>query len=235
MSRLVRAACAVPVLIALAGCGGGAATAPAALPDVTPTKARAVAAARAINLTIDDLPLFTRDRDTKKTPESAALDRRFSRCIGIPVGNLQTVAEVDASFSHDFRMVASDVDVVKTLSAAKRDVAAIRKPGAGACVAEVLGTVLERSMDGQGSVSTPSVRTFTPNPAYGASEAFGFEITATVRLPQGQLPVHLAFMGFAVKHTEVSLMVISPGRPFPADQRDGLFITLVQTAKAKAV
>ena len=236
MSRLVRAACLIPVLVALAGCGGGASPASVKMVDVAPTKIRAIAAAKAINLTLDDLPLFKRDRvSSADKKRNEVYDRAFNRCLGLPAGSAGLLAEVGTSFSTQLRQVSSEVDVVPTFRVADRDVAAMHKPGAADCVGSVLKSVVIDAVGGQGDVASSRVSAFTPNAAYGAKGAFGFEATMKIRIPQGEMPMHFAFMGFAHKHTEVSLLVIGLGQAFPSDQRDGLFITLVQNAHTKAV
>lgn len=235
MTPLHRAACALPLLAAAVGCGGGGAKATAVVPDVAPTKARALAAVKAINLTIDDLPLFTTNPPHKARPGETDYDAVFSTCLGVPAGKVGRVAAVEVSFSHDFREVVSHVDVKATLPRAQQDVNAIRKPGAAACLAQTLKGALSDGIGADASVSKPRVTAFTPDAALGAKGAFGFNATATVRLAQGALPVHVTYMGFAVKHTEVSLMVMSVGQPFAAAQRDGLFATLTANATKHAV
>jgi hypothetical protein len=208
--------------------------------NATPTRAQALAFARAVNLTAADVPAFT--ASPAQHPESDAekrLEARLHRCTG-PVGaDAQLLAQASSS---RYRLrrgildlgVGSEVGVAQTAESATRELAAIRSERVRRCFTSYLDLLLQ---EGRFRGATPrpvSIATGTP-PAPGASGSFGWRITATFAVRGIPLSLYVDILGFVLGPARVTLVSSGALRPFPAQIQQRLFTVLLARARARAL
>jgi hypothetical protein len=201
-----------------------------------PSTQRALAFARAVNLTPADVPGFTPGETRQHdSPREKALERQMLRCAGA-AGPAKAIAEQgskDFELKHailDFS-VSSEVSVQASTTRASKGLSAIRGARARGCFSRYL----QQSFAGQrikGATLGPvSIQSGTP-PAPGTSGSFGWRVTATFIVHNVKVPVYLDFLGFTVGPSEVTLLSTGLIRPFPAEVQQQLFTTLLSRAKA---
>ena len=196
----------------------------------------ALAFARAVNLTANDVPGFSvsshHERDTGKEKQ---LERQMLACAGNSTPG-KGVAEVS---SQDYALkrgiidlgVSSEVGVAQTPALAAHELAAIRSAHVRACFSRYLD-LLFRSKQFQGAIVSPvSIAPGTP-PAPGTTGGFGWRITATFTVQRIRVPLYLDILGFVYGPARVTLFSSGVLRPFPAPIQQGLFSLLLSRAKA---
>jgi len=240
------------IVLVLAGCGGLLAacgsshpahitrSAPAAraAKTVKPlSKPRALAYARAVNLTAADLPGFTVSSDKESaTAKEKQLERELLHCVG-PAGSAGKLAEASSrnfELSHGILQlsVTSEVSVAQTPAMAARELAAIRSAHVRGCFAHYLGLLLKGQHYGGASVGPVSVASGTP-PAPGTAGGFGWRLTATLTIRGLAVPFYLDILGFVYGPATVSLFSSGAVRPFPAAAEQRLFTLLLHRAKVR--
>ena len=235
---------------ALLSCGGSSQTtqtshSAAAIPHSTgptgtvPTKARALAFARAVNLTAADLPSFTASSNHEtSTPGEQRLEREMLACAG-PVSLKSGVAEAS---SREFELkrgilrlgVSSQVSVVSTSAAAAKGLAAIRSAPVRGCFSRYLDQLFKSQRFAGATVGSVSIQSGTP-PAPGATGGFGWRVTATFTVRRLRVPFYLDFLGFVYGPAEVTILSTGVLRPFPASIQQQLFSMLLDRAKAHSL
>jgi hypothetical protein len=199
-------------------------------------KQRALAFARAVNLTAADVPGFTVSSSSKsKTPVEARAERQMLRCAG-SVGSHDDLAEVG---SEDFELkhgilnlsVDSEVGVARTSAIAASRLAAIRGAHLRACFSQYLDRLF-KSQEFAGAIVSPvSIQSGTP-PALGTTGSFGWRVTASFSLRRLRVPFYLDLLGFVDGPAQVTLLSFGLLRPFPAAIQQQLFSLLLRRAKA---
>jgi hypothetical protein len=241
----MRRALILPVLagcMLLAACGKSSysarSTRSAALapPASTASRARALAAARAVNLTAADLPGFTvSPRKPTKTTEEKGYERELLRCLG-PQGSGAQLAEAS---SKDFELsrgilqlgVSSEVSVAPTPAIASAKLAAVRSPRVRGCFARYFEQLLKGQRYAGAAIGRVSLASGTP-PAAGTTGGFGWRVTATLDLRGARVSFYLDILGFVYGPATVTLFSTGALEPFPAAAQQRLFETLLQRAKA---
>lgn len=215
-----------------------------------PTKTRAIAFVRAVNLTAADVPGFvaTSKREHEhETPAEKRLKHELTRCIG---GTLEAHNGLAEAGSKDFKLernilrfsVNSEVSVARTPAVAARELAAIRGSHVRACLSHYLKLLLENQFLGKeksGADINPnsislSIAHGTP-PAPGATGSFGWRITATIAVRNVKLRFYIDILGFVDGRAEVSLFSSGALRPFPAAIQEHLYWLLLKRAEAHPV
>jgi hypothetical protein len=207
----------------------------------TPTRARALAFARAVNLTQADLPGFTA---TEKHDSSSAKERRLEHqmlsCTGLSgSGGSQSILEQS---SKDFRLkrqiidlsVSSEVSVAASAADAARGLKALRSAHIRGCFSEYLTHVLQGEHVNGATPGRVTIQSGTP-PAPGTSGSFGWRVTATFIVHSIKLPIYLDFLGFVDGPSEVTLLSSGLLQPFPAQAQQHLYTLLLARAKAHAL
>ncbi|HEX4483551.1 MAG TPA: hypothetical protein VH081_07165 [Solirubrobacteraceae bacterium] len=206
-----------------------------------PTRARALAFARAVNLTQADLPGFTA---TEKHDSSSAKERRLERqmlsCTGLSGGgSSQSILEQS---SKDFRLkhqiidlsVSSEVSVAASAADAARGLKALRSAHIRSCFSSYLTHVLQGEHVAGATPGRVTIQSGTP-PAPGTSGSFGWRVTATFIVHSIKLPIYLDFLGFVEGPSEVTLLSSGLLQPFPAQAQQHLYTLLLARAKAHAL
>lgn len=241
-------------LLALVGCGGSSgssagsgssAAASTAPPSPSPspaapplTKAQAVAAAKAINLTAADVGAGYTGSPSSTSPAEDKDSAAFAACVGstLPSAAVADVSSLDFSKGSGLqtRQVSSDVTVVATAAEAKADLAAFQSQKATTC----LTTFITKTLAGAAGPNVtfgPPVVTRIDTPAPGADGSFGYDVKATAKASGVEISFDVVLQAFLMKRCEVDLTVLSVGPPFPADERSALLSKLVAHATTAAV
>lgn len=205
------------------------------------TRARALAYARAVNLTTADVPGFT---PAPKHKGHSASDRRFERqmtkCAGLSgAGAAQAVLE-EGSKSFELKhgvidlSVSSEVTVESSPAAAQRARAALASAHVRGCVARYLEKSLQGEATSGATVGGVTIQAGTP-PAPGTGGGFGWRVTASFDVRGIKVPLYLDVLGFVDGPSQVTLLSSSVLRPFPAEAQQHLYALLLARAKAHAL
>jgi hypothetical protein len=200
------------------------------------TRHRALAFARAVNLTATDVPGFSvSSQHERDTAEEKQLEHQMLRCAG----NLSAEAGLAEMSSQDYALkrgildlgVSSEVSVARTPALATRELAAIRSAHVRGCFSHYLD-LLFKSKRFNGAIASPvSIASGTP-PAPGTAGGFGWRVTATFSVQRIRVPLYLDILGFVYGPARVTLFSSGVLRPFPAAIEQGLFSLLLSRAKA---
>jgi hypothetical protein len=203
---------------------------------VSPSTRRALAFARAVNLTASDVPGFTAgERENSSSASEKHLERQMMRCAGLG-GAAKGIVEAG---SKDFRLkhqivnlsVSSEVSVQPSATQAQQGLAAIRSPHIRGCFSRYLTQVFDSEKIKGATPGPVSVQSGTP-PAPGTSGGFGLRVTANFVVHGIKVPVYLDFLGFVDGASEVTLTSSGLLQPFPASIQQHLFSLLLARAKA---
>ncbi len=199
-------------------------------------KARALAAARAINLTAADLPGFTvSSRKQTKTAGEKGYERELLRCLGPQAAGAQ-LAEAS---SREYELsqgilqlgVSSEVSVAPTAAMASAKLAAVRSPRVRGCFAHYFEQLLKGQRYAGANIGRVSLASGTP-PAPGTTGGFGWRVTATLDIHAVRVSFYLDILGFVYGPATVMLFSTGALEPFPAAAQQHLFGLLLQRAKA---
>ena len=200
------------------------------------SRTRALAFARAVNLTSADVPGFT--ASSKHTHESAGekqRERKMLRCAGIAGTEKGLVEQSSESFELKHGIidlgVSSEVAVEPSAAQAAQGLTAIRSAHVQRCFSSYLDQVFKGEKFGGASVGPVTIQSGNP-PAPGATGSFGWRVTATFTLRGVRVPIYLDFLGFVDGPAEITLMSSGLLQPFPAEIEQKLFTLLLTRAKA---
>jgi hypothetical protein len=202
----------------------------------TPDKQRAVAFARAVNLTSADVPGFaaTEKHDSSSGNEKQ-LERQMLRCAGLS-GSAKAVAEES---SKSFRLkhqiidlsVSSEVAVESSAAQARKGLSAIRSSHVRGCFSRYLQQIFKGERVTGATPGPVTIQSGTP-PAPGMSGSFGWRVTATFDVHGIKVPIYLDFLGFVDGPSEVTLLSSGLLQPFPAAIQQHLFSLLLSRARS---
>jgi len=201
-----------------------------------PTRAQAVAFARAVNLTAADVPGFTpSSRHEGETEPERRLQRSLRRCAG-PVhfgGGLAQEQSASFELKRDVLDlgVNSEVAVARTSALAASELRAIREARVKDCFSRYLDTLLKGRRFRGARPGPVSIASGTP-PAPGARGSFGWRITATFSAGRVTVPLYVDILGFVLGPARVSLVSSGALRPFPAALQQRLYTLLLARASA---
>jgi hypothetical protein len=203
------------------------------------SRRRALAFARAVNLTAADMPGFSvSSTHQTASPREKRLEGEMLHCVG-PAGPSGHLADVS---SKDFELkrgivdlgVSSEVAVALTPATASAELAAIRSARVRGCFSHYLGLLFQSQRFGAGRVGSVTIAAGTP-PAPGTAGGFGWRVTATLIARRLKLPFYMDVLGFIYGPTRVTLFSSGALRPFPAEAQQRLFSLLLDRAKAQAL
>jgi hypothetical protein len=242
------AALSLALGVLVLGCGkslpapnGRAASAPAHTRGAAPsplTRARAVAFARAVNLTASDLPGFRASPGAQhESGAERALALRLRQCAG-PLGLGSALAE---QRSPSFRVrrdvldleVSSEVSVAHDAATARRELVALRSARVRGCFEHYLDGLLGGLRHGGARLGQVLIATGTP-PAPGASGSFAWRVTAPFAVAGARLTLYVDILGFVLGPARVTLVSSGAVRPFPAPIQQRLFTLLLARASARS-
>jgi hypothetical protein len=209
----------------------------------SPSHESAVAFARAVNLTSDDVPGFTpSEKHNSSSAHQKNLEHAMLRCAGLGAGTgaiAGTGKGVLEESSKDFELkrqiidfsVSSEVSVQASSAQALHGLQAIRSPHVRSCFSHYLSLIFKEEQVKGATAGPVTIQAGTP-PAAGTSGGFGWRVTATFTVHGVKLPIYLDFLGFVDGPAEVTLTSSGLLRPFPASVQQHLFALLLSRAKA---
>jgi hypothetical protein len=200
------------------------------------SKPRALAFARAVNLTAADVPGFTvtKGRESKTARERQA-EREMLRCTG----SVRSGEGLASAGSKHFELkrdvldlgVSSEVGVAQSTAQADGELAAIRGSRIRACFSRYLEEVFQGQQFGGAAVRSVSIQAGTP-PAPGTTGGFGWRVTATLNVRHVKVSFYMDILGFVYGPARVTLFSSGALLPFPATIQQRLFLALLDRAKA---
>ena len=200
------------------------------------SKPRALAFARAVNLTAADVPGFsvTKEREGKTAREQQA-EREMLRCTG----SVRSGEGLASAGSQHFVLkrdvldlgVSSEVGVAQSAAEAAGELAAIRGSRIRGCFTRYLEEVFQGQRFGGAVVRSVSIQAGTP-PAPGTTGGFGWRVTANLSLRRVKLSFYMDILGFVYGPARVTLFSSGALVPFPAAVQQRLFLMLLNRAKA---
>jgi hypothetical protein len=202
----------------------------------TPDQQRAVAFARAVNLTSADLPGFTAsEKHDSSSGSEKRLERQMLGCAGLS-GSAKAVAEES---SKSFRLkhqiidlsVSSEVAVQSSAAQAQRGLSAIRSSHVRGCFSSYLQQIFKSEKVTGATPGPVTIQSGTP-PAPGMSGSFGWRVTASFDVHGIKVPIYLDFLGFIDGPSEVTLLSSGLLQPFPAAIQQHLFSLLLSRARS---
>ncbi len=215
-----------------------AATHPARPPS---THAQALAFARAVNLSVSDIPEASLVK-RRHEPSSTREKREYAACERLaPHGHIFFAAHLAEVSSPSLKrgqeleieQIASSVRVLKQERTIASEFAAMQGPAVRACLARALTRNFSEK-----SVREARWGHFTisklPIDAPGASATFGIRVTVALTFPfvEVAVPIYVDVLGFSVGPAEVALSATSITQPIPAATEQELVTLLLARAKA---
>jgi hypothetical protein len=190
-----------------------------------------------VNLTATDVPGFTAEQREHKDETAAEkrLEHQMVHCAGA-LGSREKLIEASSSkFKHGHVLpevdVSSEVSVARTPGLAARELAAIRRAHARACVSRYLNLLFKAKAFPGASISPITIVAGTP-PALGTSGGFGWRIKLTLTVKGIRIPLYFDILGFVYGPAQVALLSSGFPTPLPAAIQQHLFVLLVERAKA---
>jgi hypothetical protein len=203
------------------------------------SRQRALAFARAVNLSSTDVPGFTATPNHQGSSASEKqLEHQMLRCAGLGGGT----AAIAEQSSNDFRLkrgivdlsVSSEVAVESSPAQAQKMLAAIHSAHVRGCFTSFLTQIFKGERVKGATAGPVTIQSGTP-PAPGMSGSFGWRVTATFEVHGVKVPIYLDFLGFVHGPSEVTLLSSGLLRPFPAEVQQHLFTLLLTRARTHAL
>ncbi len=198
------------------------------------TKARALAFARAVNLTAADVP----EAKTSHKRESSGHEHTPCGLAG-PQHELVSVpsAKLTRGTELEVEEIASSVDVVNSERFAAGDIAVLRSSrGRGCLEHELIRRYLDHAVGKRADDARIGRIQLSPLPvdAPGTTGSAGVRITETVTYSYSEtsVPVYIDFLVFTLGPAEVTVTAVSPVQPEPEATDQQLLQLLLTRAKA---
>lgn len=219
--------------VAIAGVGPGQSLAAA-----TPSRAQALAFARAVNLRAGDLPGFKAGAVSKTTASERKMSAQLASCSG-GVNPSRALIERDspdltAASGIVQADVSSEVEVLPSAALVAKDLAAVKSARGKACLERALNKEFA-AMKVKGVKFGRVTVTTTQLPAVGASGSFALRFTISATIRGAKIPYYADFLGFTLGPAEVTLSALGFAQPVPGKDELGLFSVLLRRAQAAAV
>lgn len=226
---------ATTTIVQAAGAAKGATTSGGAGAATAPSRQRALAYARAVNLTAADVPGFTPTTPHEHSSASERkLEREMLRCTGLAGASKAVLEESSKSFALKRGIVDLSVSSEVSVEASAAQAQRVREAVASAHVRDCFSHYLEQLFKGQslgGARAGPvTIQSGTP-PAPGTGGGFGWRVSASFTVRGIKLPFYLDILGFVDGPSEVTLMSSGVLRPFPAEAQQHLFALLLARAR----
>jgi hypothetical protein len=200
-----------------------------------PTKTQALAFARAVNLTLADIP---EGRISKQGRNMASGEPSESEhCVGALL-NQHKLADLGSPTilrGHELESewIGSHVTVAASVSAADHLLAALQRPAVRHCLARVWTQSLARTAIRNARWGPVAVYAL-PVQAPGSNVNIGLRIAMTVKFPVNEvtMPAYVDVLGFAWGPAEIALIATSLTQPVPASVENQLLSALVARARS---
>jgi hypothetical protein len=201
---------------------------------LTPSRSQALSFARAVNLSVGDIPEASieakpfRNSDAKERREYQACER----FVGWPIAEASS-PKLKRGQELEIELIRSSVAVVSNEQAVDRQFAVLSSPAVRTCGARAL----TRNLDDKplrnahwGRVTVLKL----PVKAPGATATFGIRVVATLDLAFSEVtvPIYVDELGFAIGRAEIVLLAASATQPVPASTEQELVALLLARAKA---
>jgi hypothetical protein len=242
---------------ALAGCGGGTATAlapggggstaSALVPGGgTVTKAQAAAYAPAVNLRATDLPRMDVGKPERESEAPTPFELELARCYGGVNPQIRVLSRLSPTFTAtsegegenegEHEQIHSSVEVLPTLAIAAKNNAAQLSPRGLDCLRSLIPATIANSDTRPVRYGSVALRHLT-NPLPGVPGSFAIEIAMSVLGMPDQLtatPPHLYIdiLGFLSGPSEIGLGAIGFPKPVAQATEQRLIETLYSRAQA---
>jgi len=203
----------------------------------TPTRAQALAIARAVNLNAADIPgasiapRAARRSSARERAEYRACERSVDHGH---VLDRASSPKLKRGSGLETEQIGSTVTVLGDASGVKREFSQLGRPAVLECIAQTLThNFAEKSVReahwGSFTVSRLPVK------AVGASATVGAQIAATLNfsLNEVSVPIYFDVLAFATGSTEVSLSAASVTQPVPGTTEQELLALLLARADAR--
>ena len=206
-------------------------------PPAQPTsRQRAIAFARAVNLTAADVPGFTSsEKHSSSSHGEKQLERQMLRCAGVGASNKPVFEKSSLNFRLKHQIidlsVSSEVAVESSAAQAQKGLSAIRSSHVRGCFSRYLQQIFSRQKVTGASPGPVNIQAGTP-PAPGMSGSFGWRVTATFIVRGIKVPIYLDFLGFVDGPSQVTLLSSGLLQPFPASAQQHLFSLLLSRARS---
>ena len=217
------------------------ASAPAVAAEGSLTRPRALAFARAVNLTAADVPGFSPSGGARAGPRSQKrAEGELFACAGARGSSARTGGTDLAnasSPSFEFRRgiidlgVTSEIGVARSSALADAELAALHSERVRTCFERYLRSILTLGRARGTKIGGVTIESGNP-PAPGTSGSFGCRVRATFGLEGLKVPVYLDLLGFVYGPARVTLVSSGALRPFPALAQQRLFALLLLRARA---
>jgi|HubBroStandDraft_6_1064221.scaffolds.fasta_scaffold212794_2 hypothetical protein len=204
-----------------------------------PTRAEALAFADAVNLGVGDIPEASIAHRSRHR-SSAREKQEYRACEhGIPQEHPfleRSSPKLERGKGLEGEEFTSAVGVVRDARSIPLSFRALQAPSVRGCVARVFtrnfsAQPVRESHWGHFSVSK------LPVSAPGASATFGIRVSGALNIPYSEvsLPFYWDMLGFALGHTEVTLMAGSVTQPVPSTTEQELLTLLLSRARAHSL
>jgi hypothetical protein len=203
-----------------------------------PSRAQALAFARAVNLSVGDIPEASVEKS--RTSRTDAEEKREEDACEPPAdgGDPHKIAESSSPKLRrgqelEIEQIGSSVAILGDERAVARQFALLASPTLRECGARVLTRHLDdkRLSDARwGHVTVSRLAVNAP----GASATVGLRIVEDLDLPFSEvtIPFYVDMLGFAIGRAEVALVAASATQPVPAATEQELLALLLARARA---
>lgn len=201
----------------------------------TPSRAQALAFARAVNLSASDIPEASVETERDETSD-AREGRDCERLVALP--HVHAIAEalspkLKRGQELEIEQLRSSVAVLSDERALAQQFAVLATPRLRECAARVWTRNLDDKPLRQarwGRVTVSQLPVYAP----GSGATIGIRIMAPLRLTFSEVsvPIYVDVLGFAMGRAEVTLIAVSATQPVPATTEQELVALLLARAKA---
>jgi len=232
-----RFAAAALVLVSIAsGCGNdakksgdGAST--TAAPGATTTTADAAAdqaKAQELVLVQADFPKGWTAKTHQADPSDAELDRQLAACAGAPdPAEVKSAEYAGPDVTAGAAQVSTEVTIVKTLAAARADLAAIKGAKLAPCLKEFVRKQIDRGIrNNAASASLKSLKLDSLNVQRYGEATKAFRLVATIRVQEQTAELYDDLVFLVKGRAEVMATFTAQGVPFDHTVEEALLSTL---------
>lgn len=201
----------------------------------TPSKAKALAYAQAVNLRAGDVPGF-KEAAPEHEQSSKAEERReeeLQRCTGAPGGEDGIAEASSPKFERkpsaiETETASSSVSVVRREAEAARVLAVLKRDHTGSCLESYVRLAL-KPPKGETIVTVATAKIAAP------ANSFGWRILISLKIRDVSLPIQFDFLGFVRGRAEITLTTIGVGEIFPPATERHLVSLLMERAKSGSI
>ena len=204
----------------------------------TVSEKQARAFARAVNLTLADVPGFRAAPGPEHEHETAAerrLEHEMLLCLGASTSGSALTEASSKSFERESNLLAqsvkSEVTVARSSTVAAKGLASVKSARARACLSHYVNMLFKSSKYRGATFGRVSISEGSP-PSAGTAGSYGWRIAATILSHGIRIPFYVDILGFVDGPAAVSLFSSGAPEPLPAATEQRLYLTLLARARA---